>query len=78
VDGVILTETDLGRQGVFLPAVWDQLPEAVQFVRRLKQKAGLSADYWSPWIRVQRFEVQSIDEATAAAAPPVETRGAAD
>lgn len=60
VDGVILSERDLRRQGVFLPAVWEQLPEPRQFVRRLKQKAGLDADYWSPWMTAQRFEVESV------------------
>jgi AmmeMemoRadiSam system protein B/AmmeMemoRadiSam system protein A len=62
IDGVILVEQDLGRQGVFLPAVWEQLPQPRDFVRRLKQKAGLPPDYWSPWMRAQRFEVESIDE----------------
>ena len=62
VDGVILIERDLGRQGVFLPAVWEQLREPRQFVRRLKQKAGLAPDYWSPWLAAQRFTVQSIGD----------------
>lgn len=59
-DGVILFEADLGKQGVFLPAVWEQLPDPRQFVRRLKQKAGLPSDFWSPWLTAQRFEVHSI------------------
>jgi AMMECR1 domain-containing protein len=59
---LILTETDLGRRGVFLPAVWDQIRDPRQFLRRLKQKAGLPPDYWSPWLRGWRFTVQSIPE----------------
>jgi hypothetical protein len=59
-DGLILRETETGRQALFLPSVWQQLPEPAQFVRRLKQKAGLAADYWSPGMTAQRFEVQSL------------------
>ena len=58
VDGVILEE---GLQrGTFLPAVWEQLPEPRDFLRQLKIKAGMSADYWSDRLRVQRYTVDSI------------------
>lgn len=60
VDGVVLVERELRRQGVFLPAVWEQLPDAREFVRRLKLKAGLPIDYWSPWLAASRFTVESV------------------
>ena len=44
VDGLILA--DHGRRGTFLPQVWETIPDAGEFVRRLKQKAGLPADHW--------------------------------
>ena len=62
IDGVILVDTDLRRQGVFLPQVWEQIPDPQQFVRRLKRKAGLPEDYWSPWLEAKRFTVQLIGE----------------
>mgnify|MGYP001813565510 FL=1 len=53
VDGLILT--DAGRRGTFLPSVWEQLPEATDFLRHLKLKAGLPADHWSDGLRVERY-----------------------
>ena len=58
VDGLILEEGP--HRGTFLPSVWEQLPEAREFLRSLKRKAGLPADYWSERIRVQRYTVESI------------------
>lgn len=58
VDGLILS--DKGRRGTFLPSVWAQLPTPEQFLRHLKLKAGLPANYWSGTIRVDRYTVDSI------------------
>lgn len=58
VDGLIL-ETDT-RRGTFLPAVWESLPDARDFLRHLKRKAGLPPDYWSDDLRVKRYTVESI------------------
>ena len=60
VDGVIL-ELD-GRRGTFLPAVWEQLPDPVLFLRHLKAKAGLPPDGWSPAIRLWRYTTESFGE----------------
>jgi uncharacterized protein len=60
VDGLIL-ELD-GSRATFLPAVWEQLPDAKQFVRQLKLKAGWAGDFWSPEIRVQRYLTVSFGE----------------
>ncbi|MGE0748045.1 MAG: AmmeMemoRadiSam system protein A [Rhodospirillales bacterium] len=54
VDGLILA--DRGRRAVFLPAVWDVLPQAQDFVAHLKAKAGLARDHWSASVTVARFE----------------------
>jgi len=57
IDGLILT--DAGRRGTFLPSVWDEIPQATEFLRALKRKAGLPADYWSDTIRVDRYRTIS-------------------
>ncbi|HMA64157.1 MAG: AmmeMemoRadiSam system protein B [Fibrobacterota bacterium] len=44
IDGVILSYH--GAQSTFLPQVWEQLPDKIQFLQHLSMKAGLSADSW--------------------------------
>ena len=58
VDGLILEEGIY--RGTFLPAVWEALPVPSEFLRQLKIKAGLNADYWSDRIRVRRYTAESI------------------
>jgi AmmeMemoRadiSam system protein A len=58
VDGLVLhTGT---RAATFLPAVWDQLPEASSFVRALKRKIGLPEDAWAPGWRCERFTAREV------------------
>jgi len=59
IDGLIL-EAPGGYRGTFLPSVWEQLKTTRGFLRALKQKAGLSADYWSNDIQINRYETVSI------------------
>jgi len=62
VDGVIFSA---GRcRSTFLPQVWEQLPEAREFMAHLKQKAGLPAAYWGPDVQLQRYTVQKWKEAS--------------
>ncbi len=58
IDGLVL-EDDLHR-GTFLPAVWESLPDATQFLQHLKQKAGLPVDYWSDTLKVSRYTTESF------------------
>jgi uncharacterized protein len=51
-----------GHRSTFLPQVWDQLPDAREFLRHLKAKAGLSPDFWSPDLRVSRYAVEKWSE----------------
>lgn len=60
VDGLIL-ESDTGR-ATFLPAVWEQIPEPVQFVQQLKMKAGWPAGYWSDRVRAYRYTTESFGD----------------
>ncbi len=58
IDGLILQ--DGKRRGTFLPSVWVSLPVPEQFLRHLKQKAGLAPDYWSDSIKVFRYRTEMI------------------
>jgi AmmeMemoRadiSam system protein B/AmmeMemoRadiSam system protein A len=60
-DGVIL---HIGhRQATFLPQVWEQLPDAEEFLRHLSQKAGCDPDAWQdPETRVSVYHVQAFEE----------------
>ncbi len=58
MDGLVLSEGM--RRGTFLPVVWEQLPEPREFLRALKLKAGLPADYWSPTLRIERYTTESV------------------
>ncbi len=53
VDGLIIE--DLGLRSLFLPSVWEEVPDRRQFLWLLKQKAGLAAEHFSPEFRAQRF-----------------------
>lgn len=55
IDGVILEYRR--HRSTFLPQVWEQLPEPRAFLARLKQKAGLAADFWAPELRLARYTV---------------------
>ncbi len=59
-DGVILEYGSL--RGTFLPSVWESLPDCAEFVRHLKQKAGLAPDFWADEIRVYRYRTESFSE----------------
>lgn len=59
-DGIVIR--DGNRQGVFLPAVWKQLPEPQEFLNSLKLKAGMSPAYWSNKIKVYRFRVVELSK----------------
>lgn len=57
-DGLVLQVG--GYQATFLPSVWKQLPEPVEFVGRLFRKAGLPYDFWDESVLVKRYEAEDI------------------
>jgi hypothetical protein len=64
VDGVVF---EFGHhRSTFLPQVWEQLPQARDFMAQLKRKAGLPADFWDVGVRLQRYTVQPWHETRAA------------
>ena len=58
IDGLDIQ--DGGRRALFLPSVWEQLPNVDDFVGRLKMKAGLKADHWSPGFKAFRFTADEV------------------
>ena len=56
IDGVIFRAGN--HRATFLPQVWEQLPTPEKFLAQLKQKAGLPADFWSPEVDIQCYQVQ--------------------
>ena len=63
VDGVLLQAG--GHRGTFLPAVWDKLPTAEDFVARLLGKAGLPGRRWPADARAWRYTTDEFSEAEA-------------
>ena len=60
VDGVVLEEGR--RRATFLPQVWELLPDAGDFLGRLRLKAGLPSDFWSDDLRLYRYQVTKWSE----------------
>ena len=58
------------QQALFLPAMWKKLPEPRDFVAHLKNKAGLSAGFWSPSLVWYRFRVEEFSGRCADFLPP--------
>ena len=60
VDGVVIIEGR--RRATFLPDVWQMLPEPANFLARLKEKCGLTEDYWSDRLEFRRYRTTSYVE----------------
>ncbi len=59
-DGLLL---QAGRnRATFLPVVWEGLSTPELFLRTLKRKAALSADYWSDQVRAWRYSSEYFSE----------------
>lgn len=68
VDGLVLRWGEY--RGTFLPQVWEALPEPEDFLRHLKRKAGLRADFWAPDVRIDRYTVQKFVDPPPNGGPP--------
>ncbi len=53
VDGLVIDGG--GRRATFLPAVWEQVADAVEFVHLLERKAGLRPGDWPRGMRAWRY-----------------------
>lgn len=60
VHGVVF---EYGRhRSTFLPQVWEQLPNVVEFMAQLKNKAGLPPDFWADEVRLSLYTVRKWKE----------------
>jgi len=59
--GIIISDRNL--RAVYLPEVWEQLPNREVFLASLKEKAGLRADYFSRTLEAYKFNttIMQID-----------------
>ena len=64
LDGLLID--DGLHRATFLPAVWESLPEAQEFVRELLHKAGLARGSWPIGMRAWRYRVEEIPRASSA------------
>ncbi len=60
VDGVVLEFEH--HRSTFLPQVWAQLPNPINFLAHLKRKAGLAPNFWAPDLRLSSYQVKSWSE----------------
>lgn len=58
LDGLVIR--DLGKRAIFLPGVWEGIPDPKLFLTRLKQKAGLGAEHWSATFEAWRYSAESF------------------
>lgn len=70
VDGLVIAAGP--RQGVFLPAVWDQLSEPATFLDHLQLKAGLPPGGWPPDMQAWRFTAAKLSRRAGDQPTPVQ------
>ena len=58
VDGLIIE--DGHRKATFLPSVWEQLPDAQQFLNQLRLKAGMPDGYWTETLQCSIYQAEKI------------------
>lgn len=63
VDGVVFRYGY--HHSTFLPQVWEELTETVEFMAHLKRKAGLPPDFWDADVKLSRYTVFKWREADA-------------
>lgn len=56
--GLIIAEGN--NRAVYLPVVWEQLPDRQVFLNSLKEKAGLRADYFSRTLEAYKFDAVEL------------------
>ena len=58
--GIIISERD--KRAVYLPSVWEQLPDKEIFLNSLKEKAGLPPTYFSKSFEAYKFTTTDMEE----------------
>jgi hypothetical protein len=58
VDGVVLEFAEA--RATFLPQVWENLPDPIDFLAELRRKALLPARFWHPDLKISRYTVEKF------------------
>ena len=74
VDGVVFAVG--ARRSTYLPQVWEDLPDPLDFLRKLRAKAGVPADYWSPQVNLYRYQVRKWSDPANPVSPASRTKAA--
>jgi AMMECR1 domain-containing protein len=56
IDGVVLEYQELS--ATFLPQVWENIPDPLEFLCELRRKARLPLRFWHPDLRLSRYTVE--------------------
>jgi len=59
VDGLILEWKS--QRATFLPTVWEQLSDKKDFLNHLKEKAGLSKNWWDDNVKISRYDTFNFE-----------------
>ncbi len=59
-DGIIIKDGNY--QAVYLPSVWEEIPDKELFLKSLKMKAGMQPDHFSDTFEALRFYSEYIEE----------------
>ena len=59
-DGIIIRDGE--HQAVYLPSVWEDLPDKKVFLNSLKMKAGMPPEHFSETFEAYRFETEYIEQ----------------
>ena len=60
IDGVVFEYGSY--RSIFLPQVWESLPQPQQFLAKLKSKARLSENFWAEDVKLSRYTVSKWRE----------------
>ncbi len=71
IDGVVFAVG--ARRSTYLPQVWEDVPEPMDFLRKLRCKAGFPADFWSGDVIIYRYQVRKWSDAATRTTRPART-----
>lgn len=58
IDGLVVEYGDA--RATFLPQVWENIPDPLDFLLELRRKAGLPSRFWHPELRLYRYTVDKF------------------
>jgi hypothetical protein len=58
VDGLVLEFS--GHHATFLPQVWEDIPDPLEFLSHLRRKARLPMRFWHPGVKLSRYTVEKF------------------